>query len=233
MTTSAWTRREGIALAVLVIGALASLPFTTHAWYDATNDGSMYLAGARSLLDGEGYAYLGEPFRIRPPGWSLMMTPLLAVFGTDFHVLNLFTGLWGVAAVALVFVFQRPRLGWHLALLVAASLWLEPGFRRSCNQIMSDMPGLAFLLGGLLLERWAARSPSARREILLGSFVGLACYVRSIDALLVPAIAVSRVLGRMLRRDGVTLPWSAFLPRRVALFAAVAGLVILPWSVRN
>jgi hypothetical protein len=46
------------------------LLWTVHPWYDATNDGSMYIATARALLAGEGYSYLGSPFLIRPPGFS-------------------------------------------------------------------------------------------------------------------------------------------------------------------
>src|SRR5262245_12327656 len=80
--TAAWI---GLALALAL-----SLTWSVHPWYDPTNDGSMYIATARSLAAGEGYSYLGEPFRIRPPGFPVLIAPLLAWRGTDFHALNLY-----------------------------------------------------------------------------------------------------------------------------------------------
>lgn len=221
--------RDTLIALVLGVILLGSLPWLLHPWFDLTNDAAMYVLTARSLANGEGYTMLGMPFAIRPPGFSALIAPILAARGTDFLALNAFVSLCGAVAVYLLFVLERPRLGAVLASLVALGIWLNPGFRRFSNQVMSDVPGLAALLGCLCLERWAARRPCLRRELLLGLCIGLATWVRVMNALLVPALVVSRLARGRSPDDG----WGRFVLRRVAPAAVVATLTWLPWPVRN
>ena len=95
-TLSPRSRLEWLALLALTVGLLASLAWFVHPWYDPTNDGAMYILAGRSLAAGEGYSMLGEPFRIRPPGFAVMIAPILALRGTDFFALNLLVSLFGV-----------------------------------------------------------------------------------------------------------------------------------------
>ena len=223
-----WRRADVLALLALVLAAAASLPFLTHAWYDATNDGSMYLASARALLGGRGYSFLGEPFRIRPPGMAVLLAPVLALLGQDFRALNLAVGATGVAAAALLFVLLRARIGWRFALLGALVLWTNPGFRRASTQLMSDVPGLALLLLALVVERWARRRggrAGLAREVLLGVAIAAAAHVRTIAVLLVPAILLARLLARE--------PAPRRLLLRTLPFAVTAVLLLLPWAVRD
>lgn len=214
-----------------IAGVFGSLLLLVHPWYDLTVDGSIYLVTARSLAAGDGYTYLGEPFRVRPPGFSCLLAPLLSAVGTNFFVLNLFVGLFGATGVVLLFWFERPRLGFGLALLSGLAVWLNPGYERLSTQIMSDVPGATLLLLCLLVERWARQAPGWRREVLLGLCIGLSAYVRSLLILLVPAIAVSRLLQR--RTGGMEDSFVRFVARRLLPFAAVVALVLAPWWIRN
>jgi hypothetical protein len=231
----AWSPLHVAALGFLILLLLGSLVWLVHPWYDATNDGSMYIGCARSILAGKGYAFLGEPFRIRPPGLSYLIAPVIAVVGTDFYALNLTVSLFGACGIVLLFVFQRGRLGWLPALAVAVAIWLNPGYQRSCNQVMSEMPGVALLLLSLCVERWAtrARTPRSRlvREILLGVCIAAAAYVRTVNVLLAPAIFASRLVHRPKRGEaggGLAATFLNLIPA-----GAVAVLLLVPWSVRN
>lgn len=219
-----WSRADRRALALLVLAVVLALPFSTHPWYDRTNDGSVYLACARALARGQGYSYLGECFRLRPPGLSLLCVPFVGGAQIDFFGVNLVVGAFGALAAVLLFVYSRARLGASLAFVTSLFVWLTPGFRRLSNQVMSDVPGLALLLGVLLLERWARRRPRLAREVLLGLSIGLSAWVRSASILLVPAVWVARLLGRGRPRPG----WRELLP-----FAATALAVLAPWLARN
>jgi 4-amino-4-deoxy-L-arabinose transferase-like glycosyltransferase len=230
-TLSPRSRLEWLALLALTVGLLASLAWFVHPWYDPTNDGAMYILAGRSLAAGEGYSMLGEPFRIRPPGFAVMIAPILALRGTDFFALNLLVSLFGVGGCLALFAFARPRVGWPLAWLVALVLWLNPGYQLLCNQAMSDVPGTTLLVLCLVAERWAARSPGWRRDLALGLLIGLSAYVRTVDILLVPAILGARLLARW-RRGGDAGPWRPWLAR-CAVLALAALLVQAPWSVRN
>src|SRR5829696_7692856 len=94
-----WTRLDRALFAALLALLSLSLLWLVHPWYEAssgngsgTNDASMYILCAKSLLAGEGYTYLERPFTVRPPGFSLLIAPLIAWRGLDFHALNLLVG---------------------------------------------------------------------------------------------------------------------------------------------
>ncbi len=220
----------------LALACLASLPFLVHPWYDATYDGSMYVSLARSLLAGEGYTYLGEPFQVRPPGFPVLLVPVLAVFGTSFVAWNAYVALWGVAAVLLFFAFERPRLGAGLAGAAALALWLSPPWQTLCNQTLSEMPATALLFATLLLDRRWGRTGSAGRHLVLGLAIGLAAYVRTVNVLVAPAAIAARLLRpRQPGGPGAAerLGWRGVLLRQVLPLAAGVVLALAPWSVRN
>jgi hypothetical protein len=218
-------------LAIFVACLFASLFWLVHPWYDATVDGSIYIVTARSLAAGEGYRYLGEPFQVRPPGFPLLIVPFVGSLRDGFFAINFFVACFGAAGVVLLFYHARPRLGFGLALLVATAVWLNPSYQRLSTQVMSDVPGTTLLLLCLLIERWASARPSWRREAVLGLAIGLSAYVRMTAILLVPAILLSRLL-----RPGAPRPtaWTAsHAAQRLLLFAALAVLTLMPWTVRN
>ncbi|MAB78199.1 MAG: hypothetical protein CMJ89_02495 [Planctomycetes bacterium] len=234
--SSSEIRRNRRVAAFLVLACGLCLFVWVHPWYDPTNDGSMYIATARSLVAGEGYTYLGESFRIRPPGFSLLLAPLIALAGTNFLAINVFVSLFGVLAIVALFFFCAPRLGTWLALLVALVVWINPGFQRLCNQVMSDVPGIASVLLALLAERRLQRRPlfaegGWKRQLLFGAAVALAGHVRTSVFLLLPAILAARCLGRF-TRNGEGEPWRPWVLGNV-LFVLGAIALIAPWSVRN
>ena len=153
-------RRVDRTLLVLLLGTLASLPFTVQDFWDPRPDAARYLLAARSLADGSGYTVMGEPFRLRPPGFSALLAPLVAWRGYDFALLNAFVSLTGVLAVVLLYLLLRPRTGAIVACAVAALVWLNPQFQELCNQVMSDVPALALALLFLVLLRRANARPS-------------------------------------------------------------------------
>ena len=72
------SRLDRTLLLTLLLGTLASLTFTVRDFWDARPDAARYLLAARSLADGQGYAVMGEPFRLRPPGFSALLAPIVA-----------------------------------------------------------------------------------------------------------------------------------------------------------
>jgi len=226
-----------LALTALVVLCTLSLFWLLPGFYDpslSTGDGAVYIVTARSILEGDGYSYLGEPFTIRPPGFSVVLVPLISLFGVDFTALAWSIGLSGVIAIALLFLYARPRLGLPLALAVSLALWLNPGFLRSCSQIMSDIPGLALMFGALLLERWARKAPvgasAVRANLLLGVFIGLSAYVRSLNIFLVPALLCGRVCHAWKNGLGDS-SLGRFVLVRLALPSLVAFGCLVPWNL--
>ena len=218
------TRTDRWILGALVALMLACLPWTVHPFYDPMRDGAMYAMSARSLLAGEGYSYLGTPMVARPPGFPLMLVPLVAAAGIDFLAINLFVALWGVLAVALTFLLARQRVGPWVAAAACAAIWLNPAWQRSCSQIMSDVPGVALMMLALLMDGWARRRGTRGAHALLGLVLAAGVYVRTINALLLPAIVLGRWAGRGAGASGWRpLAWTLLIP----------VLAYAPWVVRN
>jgi hypothetical protein len=227
-----WSRGDRLALVAIIVLAFGSLFWLVHPWYDPVTDASVYLLSARAMAAGEGYAYLGEPFYLRAPGVSALVSPFVSATEIDFHAVNLLTSTFGAACVVLFFLFQRPRLGWPLALACALLLWSLPGFHRLGNQTLSDVPGASLLLGCLIVERWSARSSSLSRQLLLGICIGVSTYVRAGLVLLLPAIFLGRLVQRWSRRGTEEAEAPSLLPATFA-FIGAAMLVMAPWAVRN
>ena len=214
-------------LVALVVGAAATLPWTVQRHWDAKPDAATYLLAARSLARGEGYRVLGEPFTLRPPGWSALLAPLVAWRGFDFAAINLAGGLVGILAVALLFVLLRPRLGDPVACAVAATVWLAPRFQQLCNQALSDVPGFAAAIAALLAIRAAVARPSAARDLLAAVAIAASAWVRSANVLLVPAFAAARALAPAAGGGGSVV--SRLVRALPACGLAVA--LYLPWAL--
>jgi hypothetical protein len=219
-----------VAVGLLAAVALLSLIWLSHPYYEDKPDSSLYIVTARSILNGEGYTYLGIPVIMRPPGFSVMLLPVLALFGTNFLALNVYVGLFGVLSVVLLVFQLRPRLGLPVSLAIGAAVWFNPQFQTVCRQVLSDVPATALLLACFLVERWARANDSLRRHAILGVLIGLTTHVRTVTIFLLPAIVLSRLLA---------VPLTAWRERvrptlvRAALLFAVSLAVLFPWSLRN
>lgn len=235
--TRRWTRVDRVACAVVVVAIGVTLAWTVHPWFDKANDASLYLLTARSLWAGEGFTYLGEPFVVRPPGWSAVLAPLVgAEPPPDFGLLNRVGALFGALTALATFWLTRPRLSGPLAAVLALAIWWNPGLQRLSTQPLSDVPGLALVLVALVLERTARERGGLAWHLALGLGLTLAVYVRSFALLLLPAILCGRLFGarasaeaREAREAGAPRASA----RGLALALALPLVAFAPWIVRN
>lgn len=235
------------ALLALIGLALATLVVFVDRNFQSMWDAVLYVLTTRSLLAGEGYAVYGEPFTLRPPGFSLMLAPVMALGGDHgWLALNLFTSALGIVAIALLFVLLRARLGLSVAFAACFGLWISPQFQGICQVTLSDGAGLAALFACLLVDRRARRTGTLSWDLALGLSIGIALYLRTVAILLIPAIVVSRLVEawRTRRRraadgaepGGADEPAPAARPIaralvRSAWIAGVPLLLLWPWSL--
>lgn len=217
---------KALFLIAFLVALAALFAAAWHPWFDATPDGSMYLLTARSVAAGTGYATNGEPFRLRPPLFSLVLAGLDS-WGASFGVLNAFVLTTAALAGAALCALARPRIGALAAAAVAGALLANPDFQRLATQSMSDVPGLAALFALAL----ASRAP--QKPWLLGLAVGATALLRTNALLWLPALALAQLAGATKRaQDGASasgpLGWRRFTP-------VVLGAVLVwsPWAVRN
>ena len=193
---------------MLAIGlyAVAALIFWTRDHWRPDWDSAIYLLTAASLQAGEGYRYLGEPFFLRPPGFSWLLSFAAGPNGFDFAMLNRLGMAFTVAAVGGVYWAMGPSLGRARSLGVAlltgtSGLWVA-----RFNFVLSDLPFLALLFPALALFDLGLRGERGERD---------------------RRWEMRRMLG-----GAVLLAAAAYL--RTAALAALPGLILLyAWRRRG
>ena len=195
------------------------------AWTDATLrldwDSAVYIMTARSLDAGDGYAYQGDPFTLRPPALAWLLT-FFAIDGDfDQGPLNAFVMLLAAGCVVAVFVVFRRLHGTLVALAAALLSGLSPAFVGNFNRILSEYPAQLLLFVGF---GCALVADERRRHwwvwgALAGLALGAAVWFRTVAILALPGLFVAG-----LRQDDRWRWWrGALLPAGLALALA------LPW----
>jgi 4-amino-4-deoxy-L-arabinose transferase-like glycosyltransferase len=208
---------------IVVVGVLARLPWVLIVHAVPTSDSYFYFLGAKSIAAGHGYSILGHPTAFFPVGWPGFLAGLFLVTGPSFaaiEVLNLV--LWS-ASGGLVYVLGR-RLGGRTVGMVAGILMaIAPTVTVYAMRASSEGLFVPLLLIVCLLLTGRRETPSLRSAVLAGLLLGAAILVRSTAELLPVVLPIWLLLRRPPRES-----WRAAL-----VLAAVSGLVLVPWALRN
>jgi 4-amino-4-deoxy-L-arabinose transferase-like glycosyltransferase len=210
---------------VLVIYALVVLIACVEVQWRPEWDSAIYLLTARSLARGTGYTYLGQPFILRPPGFSYALSFLSQEDGRfDFAELNFLMMVTVVVSVILVYLTLRRTEGSSRALAAVLLMGTSPLFVARFNWIQSDVPFLALLFASIFLFDLAARSSRwcVPACLVASLFLTAAIYFRSAGMILLPG-AVLLVFLR--QRSGYRL---------VALAPAlIVPILVAPWLLHS
>jgi hypothetical protein len=184
-------------------------------------DSAIYLLTARSLAAGTGYAYLGQPFFLRPPGFSWALSFLAHDGRFDFAELNFWLMVSAVAATGAAYLALRRTEGPNRALAATMLMATCPLFVARFNWVDSDLPFMALFFGSMCLFDVAARKAKWGVVACVGGCLLLtaAIYVRTMGAALLPGV----VLLFFFRRRG---------GRRVLLgivAVLIPALLYVPW----
>ena len=229
-----WALGALIAVNLLLAGAYALRPAGELGKNPFTEDAYYALSVSRNVALGQGITIDGaiETNGFQPL-WTFLNAPaFLLASGDRYDALRLSlvlsTLIW-IAFAALMAVVVRDRardLGLRGDVAAAASLLVVFGsvsvFRLFHNGLETGLQLLALAAAVLLLDRtdrW-----TARRTLLMGAVLGVACYAR-LDLILF-AIAVGAVAARGGLRER-RMPWAPLAA------CAIAALLLSPWLARN
>ena len=224
-----WLRRKDHVY-TLVVALIALLPrlYVALAWSrEPVWDGHYYHLGAERLAAGLGYSedalvqghVVWRPWIHYPVGYSFVLSLFYRLLGPTLLVAPVLNALFGAGVAAVVH-----RLGRHFttpgrAKLAAALVALHPGLIAYSPLVMTEVLATLLLLSaGLSL---LAFPRSLRGYLIAGGLLGIATLVRPESLLALPLLLVfgGRPYGKTLLR--------------VAAAAALAFVVILPWTYRN
>ena len=248
------SRRESwlTAIAIFAVAFVVRAIFAAQIVFPKPEDTAYYVGVARNLLEGRGlvsdalWSYQTPPlvfprpaFEVWLPLPSLLAAVPMAILGPTFA-----SAQWSAVVVgALV-----PVLVWRLALDLADERHLPSGRARILalgagltsavylplllHSALPDstMPFAALAVGACLLMTRIARGPAGARPgdprvIALGALIGLAALTRN-EAVWIGlgwAIVAWQIPG---------LSWAARV-RLIGIAAVVAGVIFLPWAIRD
>jgi 4-amino-4-deoxy-L-arabinose transferase-like glycosyltransferase len=223
-----WVDRKDYVY-TLVVALVALLPrlYVALAWSrEPVWDGHYYHLGAERLAAGLGYSedalvaghVVWRPWVHYPVGYSFILSLFYRLLGPALLVAPVLNAALGAGVAAVVH-----RIGRHFATsgrarLAAALVALHPGLIAYSPLVMTEILATLLLLGAGLCVLAFPRS--WRGYLAAGALLGIATLVRPDSLLGLPLLLV---FGRP--------RWPTLLKATAA--AALAFVVILPWTYRN
>lgn len=248
--------------AILLLGLVIRLSLCIRYPQDLTTDSDAYLAHARIVANGEGFAgpSTHRPTAFRPPAYPVVLGLQMKLGCSDSLSVATTNIVSSVVILCLTLILARQSgLPVITALCAMCAAALDPLLVRYSSLPMTEVPCAAILLAAVvcflssqkhLMEsrepavHAASRQGLTRMFVLSGILFGLGSLVR-------PVVLVSCVfltgfaVGTSFRAgNGTRHPW--FLPpfappgfglsafrSSVVVTAVVAALTITPWIIRN
>ncbi len=196
-----------VPLLVLVILIAGFYIVTLRGGLSWGDDFAFYIHHAKNLLEGKPYSATGYIFNPSfphvgplqyPPGFPLMLVPVIALFGMNYTAMKVETILAFAAALFFIFMLFRDRLPYWWSILLIALIGLNPFFWGMRDDIASDLPFFMVACGTLWLIQWTYSSTKDDPHLALALPVGLAIYVasamRPLGLMLIPALGVYDLL---------------------------------------
>ncbi len=200
-TPRTWERAAlGALVALAAFLALINLPYAPATWFD---DGShlhvpktLVRHGVYADISSEGFRYFGPTIGVGPT----VMLPIAGAFqlaGVGLLQARLVIVAYLALALVALFMLARRLYGFQVALLalllaLASRTLRFEGMVEYGRQVLGEVPGMAFLLGGLLAYAVGTTRPaqSRRYALLAGLAFGLALVTKNQFMLIVPPTLV-------------------------------------------
>ncbi len=210
-----------ILLAAAFLYGWNVVPYWKASWDSAT-----YISLAASIAEGKGYSYAGYPHTKYPPGFPLLLAPIVVLAGKNYLLMRLLMATCAVASVGMAYLLIRRIASTSVAVAVALATATSYALYFEATGILSDLPYMVVSLCALYATDRFREGFS--RGVLLGV---IACVIaassfRAVGLVLAPAIVLSILLDAR----------GQSFPRRLRAAAAVAAAMAIAtglWVGRN
>lgn len=185
--------REVICWTVLALFATGCMLFCVEERWRPEWDSALYVLTARSLASGEGYTYLDQPFFLRPPGFSFLLSLVVGIDGpVPFGKMNIMVMVAAMLSLAGCYYAMRPRHGPWGALAVTLLVGTCPLYVVRFNWLQSEFFFLApFLFGVGLLNRTPEKGKRFWLMTVAGALlIAVSYYARSVTLLVLPGLVI-------------------------------------------
>ena len=207
-----------LALAVICVATVWLLyRLDPVALFGLAHDDTLMMSSAKALAEGRGYIMPSVPETPRQTKYPVLYPWLLSLvwrwdpaFPSNLEAaIALVTAFVCLALVASYFLLRSLGLGKWLALGITAFCGLHPFFLFHSARVMTDMPGMAFIMCiAAVAQRTLRRERAYARMALLGLLTGTAMLMRTIAFTLLLPIAGVAVYRKQYRSTAVFLATS-------------------------
>jgi 4-amino-4-deoxy-L-arabinose transferase-like glycosyltransferase len=219
---------RGWPLLVLALAVRVAQVLATRHWV-AVDDPADYIRNAVSIAHGHGMApsliEQGGPSAVRPPAYPYLLGGVFAVSGDSETAGRIASALLGVVTVALIGLIADMLWTRRVALVAMALAAVYPPFVLVSGTLLSESLALPLMLGTVAL---LLHFRDGARPGWLGPAVGLLFGLCLLDRPALSALGLALVAGLWGR------PWRRLASgRSVVVGLVVAGLTVIPWTIRN
>jgi 4-amino-4-deoxy-L-arabinose transferase-like glycosyltransferase len=205
-------RSHYLLASCVILSAILGLLRFNSLQLGTSYDDAHYIILAESLSSGQGYQLINFPRpqieRAFPPGWSLLLAPLTALFPGNYSVYKFFSLFLSLASIVLTYKIFSKRLGSPYLEILTGLVALNPLLVGTSVTVMSESAYLFFSLLALhLFEKWKEADGAQWNWLIL--FVAFAAFytqfIRTIGISLSIALVMYLLLARRFREAGLTV----------------------------
>lgn len=212
--------------AIALLGATHALARQIGYGVGLYADSINYIAVARNLLAGEGFAnYGGDPYILFPPLYPLLLAAGLGALDPAQIAAALNAPLFGITVFAVGIYLLRRLASRPLAIWATLTLALAIPLADIASFAMSEPAFILATTLALISAGRCLRRGDASALLWTAAICALAWQARYMGAAAVGVIG----LGLLLQR-GITIPRRI---ARAAIFALITGLPMAAWLLRN
>jgi 4-amino-4-deoxy-L-arabinose transferase-like glycosyltransferase len=188
-------------------------------------DNARYICGAISIATTGKYKSIQHPLEeyitLDQPGVSIMLTPLIKIFGVNIIAFKILIFLLTIGSFILLFIILKKVLRVEIALGLTLLLGTHPYVSDFSSLVMTEMPFVFYsLLSIWLLDKYDQFPKINYPILILSAFSILMTYfTRSIGI----GMAFASVLYFLLKKD-----WKKAVYLGIAVFILIGG-----WQLRN
>jgi hypothetical protein len=215
-------RRGALILAALIMVIAVFYLLTIRRGNFWGDDYALYVHHAENVAEGRSYTDTGYVYnpdvpeygpRAFPPVFPVLLSPIYALFGLNFHAMKIEIVVFFALTLAVVAAYWKRDLDWPYLMVLVAFLGFSPTFWAFKDEVLADLPFLFFFYATALLARSAPREGPAwwKWAVATGVLLYLTVGTRTVGVTL---------LGGLMLYD-----WLKY--RRITRFAIFAVVVCI------
>lgn len=205
---------------IVALGLTLRLAFLTRVPVFLLRDSGGYHLPAWDLANGLGFDLTPR----RTPGYPLFLAGVIEFAGEDLFAIALVQHLLGIGVALITYAIARRLFNPTIGLIAGIVVVLEGTLLVAEHYVMPETLFTVFVLTSTWLILATRGHHWSWAIIALGMCIGATALIRPVGLVLIPIAALSLVCTPWTWRQRLT---------GVATLAVGAGLVILPWIVRN